>query len=226
MRLLDRARRASRAGLLLLLTLCLPLALAASPHAPARAQAAAEAVGRVTAAVGTVLVTGPDGSGGGGEARRLTEGAPVFQGDRIETAAGSRVRLEFVDESVVSLGENCAFTIDWFLYAPAIDLRSVLFLVPRGILRLVASLVPDSTFELRTNTAVASVRGTDWMAEATADSTAVVVLDGRVAVGNALGAVVLSEGEGTDVAAGEPPTPPVRWGAARVQRFLQATAVP
>ena len=223
MRLLDRARRASRAGLLLLLALCSALALTVLPHAP-RAQTA-EPVGRVAAVVGTVLVTGADG-GSGGEARRLTEGAPVFQGDRIETAAGSRVRLEFVDESVVSLGENCAFTIDWFLYAPAIDLRSVLFLVPRGILRLAASLVPDSTFELRTNTAVASVRGTDWMAEASGESTAVVVLDGRVAVGNALGTVVLTEGEGTDVAAGEPPTPPVRWGEARIERFLRATAVP
>lgn len=192
--------------------------------APAGALAAAgDPAGRVAALVGMVVATGQ----GEAEARALAPEAPVFEGDRIETASGSRVRLVFADDSVVMLGENTTLTVDWFLYAPRTSLRSALLLVPAGIFRvIVGALIPDSQFEVRTATAVASVRGTDWMAEATADATAVVVLEGRVAVGNALGEVTLGRREGTTVRAGEPPTPPSEWGQARIDAFERATAVP
>ena len=206
--------------------LTVPLALAAlcgGSAGGAAAAAAGDPAGRVAALVGRVVATGQ----GEAEARTLAPDAPVFQGDRIETAQGARVRLVFADESVVMLGEATTLTVDWFLYAPRTGLRSALLLVPAGIFRaIVEALTPDTGFEVRTATAVATVRGTDWMAEATADATAVVVLEGQVAVGNALGRVTLGPREGTTVRAGEPPDAPSEWGQARIDRFEAATAVP
>ena len=202
----------------------LACALALAPwSAPALAQVTTGPAGRVAALSGTALVTRP----GEARPRALAPDAPVFQGDRIETTPGSRVKLVFADDTVVMLGEGTTLTVDWFLYAPRIDLRAMLLLVPTGIFRIVVdALIPDSRFEVRTETAVASVRGTDWMAEAGADATAVVVLEGRVAVGNARGEVTLGPREGTTVRRGEPPSPPSEWGQARIDAFERATAVP
>ena len=74
------------------------------------------------------------------------------------------------------------------------------------------------------------MRGTDWIAEATADATAIVTLDGRVAVRNVrpgiVGEVVLGAGEGTTVEADEPPGAVSVWGEARKNSFIDRTTVP
>ena len=97
-----------------------------------------------------------------------------------------------------------------------------------GILRL---NLPGSwnRFEVITATAVASVRGTDWLIDAQgAQNTAVFVAEGRVEVENIArtGAVLLYPGFGTDVKAGALPTTPKRWAKKRVDAALARTAIP
>ncbi len=206
-----------------LATVLLLVALAAGP---ARAQAP-DAIGSVSAVTGQAQVT----SAGESQARPLLPGAEVFEGDRIRTGADGRLRLDLEDGSVLTLGAATEVSLNRFDYAPEQAARNVLLEVPRGILRvLVELLVAHSTFEVQSNTAVASVRGTEWIAEAAPDATAIVGLEGRVAVRNVgpeiAGEVVLLPGDGTTVRPGQPPPAPTQWGAARKNAFIERTALP
>ena len=193
---------------------------------PLAAQAPAS-IGRVDALVGegTVVRFGETG------ARALAVGAALYEGDRIRTDAGSRLRLAFVDGTVVQLGESTDLALDWFLHAPDAGTQNVLLRVSSGIFRVILELVlPRAAFEVQTTTAVASVRGTDWISEVTPDATATVALEGQVAIRNIepslAGEVVLGPGEGTTVTADAPPTAPTVWGDARRNQFIERTTVP
>lgn len=193
--------------------------------APAAAQAIA--VGTVEALVGTAVVTRQ----ATGEAGPLMVGAELFEGDRIRTDTGARIRLELRDGSVLTCGEATGLTLDRALYAPEQGSRSFLMRVSFGIVRAVVELLASpSSFEMHTNTAVISARGTEWIAEAQRQATAIVALDGEVAVRNvdpaAPGTAVLGPGEGVTVEAGAPPPAPTVWGEARREAFIERTTLP
>jgi hypothetical protein len=208
--------------LLMLAVLCLALL---GEGAPVRAQA--PPVGTVEALVGTAVVTRHET----GEAGPLTVGAELFEGDRIRTETGARLRLTLRDGSVLTCGEATGLTLDRALYAPEQASRSYLVRVSFGIVRAVVELLASpSTFEMHTNTAVISVRGTEWIAEAQRAATAVVALEGEIDVRNVdpavPGAVALGPGEGVTVEAGAPPPAPTVWGDARRNSFIERTSVP
>jgi hypothetical protein len=208
--------------LLVFATLCL-----AMPGGMAPALAQGVAVGTVTDLVGEAMVTRHDAT----EPQALTVGAELFEGDRIHTEAGARLRLRLRDGSVLTCGEATDLVLDWVLYAPEQDSRSVLLRVPLGIVRVLTELlVPHSSYEMHTNTAVISVRGSEWIAEAQGDATAVLSLEGEIDVRNAdadvPGVVALGPGEGVTVEAGAPPPAPTVWGDARRNSFIERTAVP
>jgi hypothetical protein len=187
---------------------------------PAGAEAA-EPVARVVALAGQAVAAPP----GAGRARTLAPGAELNEGDSVSTGRESRLKIAFEDGSVLQLGAETTLTIA--LFAGPRDSRSVLLDAPRGVLRaIVDKLSPGARFEIRANTAVASVRGTDFMAEVKDDVAAVFVVEGVVVVAGPGGFVTLRQGEGTDVPTGAAPRPVVRWGQARIDRLTAATAAP
>jgi hypothetical protein len=209
-------RIAQSLGILLLVVWSMP--------SPAQAPAS---IGTVDALVGDCTVVRFGQSG----ASPLAVGAELYEGDRLRTEAGARLRLAFIDGTVVQLGESTDLVLDWFLVAPDVNTQNVLLRVSSGIFRVILELVlPRAAFEVQTATAVASVRGTDWISEATPEATATVALEGQVAIRNVqpavAGEVVLGPGEGTTVNAGAPPTAPTVWGAARRNQFIERTTVP
>ena len=193
--------------------------------APAGAQPAP--AGTVDALVGTAVVT----RHATGEAGPVAVGDALFEGDRIRTETGSRLRLTLRDGSVLTCGEATGLTMDRALYAPEPASRSYLVRVSFGIVRaMVELLATPVAFEMQTNTAVISVRGTEWIAETQRAATAVVALEGEVAVRNVdpavPGTVTLGPGEGVTVTAGAPPPAPTVWGDARRNSFIERTTVP
>jgi hypothetical protein len=193
------------------------------------APAAAQPVpaGTVEALVGTAVVTRHET----GEAGPLAVGAELFEGDRIRTETGARLRLALRDGSVLTCGEATGLILDQALYAPEQASRSYLVRVSFGIVRAVVELLAaPAAFEMQTHTAVISVRGTEWIAEVQRAATAVVALDGAVGVRNVdpavPGAVVLGPGEGVTVTAGAPPPAPTVWGDARRNAFIERTRIP
>lgn len=194
--------------------------------APAAAQAPAS-IGTVDALTGECTIV----RFGESSASALAVGDALHEGDRIRTERGARLRLAFVDGTVVQLGESTDLVLDWFLHAPDVGEQNVLLRVSSGIFRVILELVlPRAAFEVQTTTAVASVRGTDWISEVTPEATATVALEGQVALRNIEpgigGEVVLGPGEGTTVNADAPPTEPTVWGDARRNQFIERTTVP
>jgi FecR protein len=77
-------------------------------------------------------------------------------------------------------------------------------------------------FQILTPLAIASVRGTKWAVEATADRTSVLVLRGavRVARVNAPPAVTLRQGQGVDVRSDGQPLQVKKWSRERVDALM------
>jgi hypothetical protein len=193
----------------------LGLIIASSLALTAPITGAQEPAGQVARLEGDALVT----RAGAETTEVLERDAPVYLGDRIETLAGSRIELRFEDETVVLLGEKSTLRITEFVLSASGERDSAVLDLIGGIFRAVVSqVVPDAVFEVRTKQVVAAVRGTDWMAEVSDDTVAVVVLEGAVAVRRADAEVVLRSGDGVDVRAGEP-LRTKRWGQGRIDRL-------
>lgn len=108
---------------------------------------------------GTVLVIHK----GGAEAYALQNGSPIFAGDTLITAKDSRVTMELRDKSAVTLTSYSKLVIDRSLYNPDAGRRDTRLQLLLGRLRTVVSKVTgDSAYQVRTPTAVAGARGTDF----------------------------------------------------------------
>jgi hypothetical protein len=192
---------------------------------PAEAQQG-ESVGKVTALEGRATVQHNGGSAP--QAVRLQ--GPVYQQDVVRTEAASKLQLTFVDGTVVSLGEQSTLQITRFVYSPPKQTQNALVTISVGVFRaIVKTLSPESTFEINTPTAIAAIRGTDIMGEVGGDATAIVVLDGTVALFNAQtvfrGIVALTPGLGSTVRNDRPPTPPTKWAEERIELLQRATTI-
>jgi hypothetical protein len=184
-------------------------------------------IGRVTAMQG-VVVGHPAGNS---RAERLHLRSVVHQEDRIQTMADSKVKLGLVDGTVLTLGPESSLRLTAYVYTPSSQRQNSVLQAVVGVFRMaVQKVLPAGVFEVHTSNAVAAIRGTEWMVETKPDTTAVVVLEGRVAVRHTRpdigGAVVLTAGEGTDVRGDQAPTPPKTWGTARVEALRQVTTLP
>lgn len=210
-----RARNRWRRGTAALLFLWLG---AMAPAAPAWAQQE-EALGQVTRQQGVVTALRATA------ARPLHLGASVFRGDRIITAAAAKVEIAFTDGSTLSVGAETS--VDVVEFSPDARGQGGLRLII-GIIRTSLSNLWQGGFEVRSRAAVASVRSTEWVTQADDGHTAVFVVSGEVAVTGttAGGTVLLGAGDGTDVELGQAPSPPVQWGAARVEDVLSRTQLP
>ena len=154
----------------------------------------------------------------------LKVNAPVRLGDTIVSVAG-KAKIALDDGTIISVGENSRLRVADYDNAPN-NLKTRIGLISGAIRLLVAKVTPAGKFEVETETAVAAVRGTDWVIEATSEQTAVAIVSGVVAVsgrdGQSQSSVVLdAPGQGTDVRRGSAPTPVAQWGA---QRFTNTLA--
>lgn len=183
--------------------------------------AAEPAVGRVVQQQGDVRVAR------GGAVVSLALGAEVLRRDRIVSGPDGRVRIEFVDRSLMAIGSDTEVLVaDYAAGRDGRRLSAVLSLLS-GIVRAVIA-EPGGSFDITSRAAVASARSTEWLMEATGTGTAVFAAAGVVAVQSVgTNAVVeLTPGMGTDVPPGAAPNPPKPWGKARVEDFIARTRLP
>jgi hypothetical protein len=175
--------------------------------------------------IGSVLaVRGEVYRAAGAGQSALAAKAPVYLGDTIVSGAG-KAKISLNDGTIVSIGENTRLRLSMY-QSTANDLTTRLDILS-GVLRaFVARVVASGRFEIESETAVAAVRGTDWLVDITSKGTAVAVISGTVAVSGRVGqnpATVLLDapGRGTDVDSSGQPTAPHPWGA---QRFATTLA--
>ncbi len=153
--------------------------------------------------------------------RRLATDGPVFVGDRVETGEGARAGFRLGRATDLRLGENTRITIDRFI----VDAGGTISL---GAGALLVDKAPGSEagrIRIRSSYGLIAVRGTRFFAGPSNGVFGVFVERGEVAVRAAGREVVLTAGEGTDIARrGAAPTPARRWGEARIAAALAQIA--
>lgn len=209
-----RARRLAPSLLLLAL---LALAGAAQAQAPAGTVAALQ--GRAEAQ-----------RGGEQTWRALAPGTDVFVGDRLRTAEASRLKVLMRDDSVITLGPKSELVVDRLVVGATSTSRM------DQVVGTVRAVVTDrygsrgSSFEVKTPTAVAGVRGTGFVSLADADGkrTRVVGLYDMTwvrGVADTRGEFEVGVGPGqmTEVLAGQQPSKPRDLSASELDALVGPT---
>lgn len=149
--------------------------------------------------------------------------------DTVSTLEGGRVKLLFIDDSVLTLGEKSRMNVDTFIHSRT-DRGKSLFNLLDGKMRAV---VGKTKFEVKTPTVVAAARGTVILFEVSTMNgrpfTRVTSLEGIVDVrkhadeGGAA-TIMLSPGESILVMAGQAMPAPVRLTPAETEKLKRDTS--
>lgn len=146
----------------------------------------------------------------GDEGRVLQAGERLEEGGRIETGADGSVEVTFGDGSSFHLKPDSVLSIVRSrLKGDDFVLRNLFLKTGRVVSRIRKATGREHRYKIRTPSAVAGVRGTEFRVSVDAEETTrSEVLSGTVAVESRHREVLLREGEGTGVRKGESPQPP------------------
>ena len=120
-----------------------------------------KAIGRVTAVKGKVLAIHRNEK----TAYTLKKKYEVFADDMVIADENARVHLEFNDGSLIAMGSYTKMTLDHSVYNPSKGTRDSLINLLFGKARFVVKKLAefrDSRYNVRTPTAIAGVRGSDF----------------------------------------------------------------
>jgi hypothetical protein len=170
----------------------------------------AQKAGVVTRFVAPAMIVQPPAKPGLQEvSAQVAANAPIKWKDILRTGDGGRLRAQLNDGSILSLGSKSQLVVqkhDEKKQQSAFDLTY-------GQVRaqVVHLAQPDSSFEVRTNTAVCGVLGTDGVFDGSSPAqTVVIVISGVVAARNSdpnvTGSVTLTAGQFTVIRQGQAPT--------------------
>ncbi len=189
---------------------------------------AQEAIGKVVSLDGIVEAK----LGETGAWRALSVKSDIYEADTIKTAEDSKVNIFFIDETNVSIGPETTIKIEKLVCSPAQNHREGKMNVVMGKARFnVGKLfAKDSSFEVRTPTAVAGVKGTSFIVYVTSEQlTQLMGLSGIVTITNILpsveGEVLLTSGVTIFVEDGVPPGDPIPISFDELLDFLQSSGL-
>jgi hypothetical protein len=123
--------------------------------------------------------------GAGGKVEPLAVGKPVFQGDVLETRKRTRLEVKLADGSVLRLGPGSKAEVQAAAFGKSVEDRKVSakLLVGKVWANVAKAVGGEQRFEVRTENAVAGVRGTTFRVDAATDRSVVVkVYSGTVSV--------------------------------------------
>ncbi len=175
---------------------------------PSFSSAEEKAVGKVVAVEGRAKIIHK------GRSAPATLLAEIYPTDTIITARGSKLKILFVDDSILALGSRSKLSVEKFLYQKREEKREATFNLTLGKVRalLGKEYREGSLYEIKTPTAVAGVRGTHFIVwVVTRRITEIVVLAKQIEVRNIRGIIrrrIIRKNFATRVFAGEPPLPP------------------
>jgi len=110
---------------------------------------------------------------------RAQKGLPIFKGDTVITQSKARLRLSLNDGSIITLASETKLTVNRSVYDPRNKSRSTFLGMETGKARFWAVKMKGfkySEFKVKTKTAVAGIRGSDFIINATAIFTEITTL--------------------------------------------------
>jgi hypothetical protein len=150
--------------------------------AAASLQAVGQGAARIGAArIGAAQAVQNDVEGRlGNSVHKLAVGSEVFQNQLVRTGKDSTARLQFLDETDLSLSPFTQVTLDRFVYDPDKKTGRVILNVPRGLVRFVTGSMEKQSYTIRTPIGTLGVRGTIFDLLVRSDRMTVRLLDGAV----------------------------------------------
>lgn len=157
-------------------------------------------------------------SGKNGQTSRARMGEKVYPKDTVITAKDSRAKIVMVDNNEINVSPESQIEIQNYEFDPAAGKKDVLLNVIYGKVRSKVEQKYDgktSKFQIKTPSAVAGVRGTDFLTGFQAGVTNVVTFEGKVDFGmpgpngTIRNPVSVTPGMSATAVMGAPPTPPV-----------------
>jgi len=121
----------------------------------------------------------------GGKTEALSLGSALSEGDQVETQRRTRLELTLADGSLVRMGPLSRATLETAAFGKTADDRKVSarLLVGNVWANVAKAVGGEARFEVKTENAVAGVRGTTFRVDASRDRSVVVrVYSGTVAV--------------------------------------------
>ncbi|NQV83083.1 MAG: FecR domain-containing protein [Rhodospirillales bacterium] len=118
----------------------------------------AEPVGKISALQGTVSVTHTDGT-----KTQAADGAPIYQGDVVETGAGGAIGITFADQSTFSLADSGSMVIDEMVYDASSQSGTSSISVAEGLFTFVSGQIAKTGVDastISTPMATIGIRGT------------------------------------------------------------------
>lgn len=171
--------------------------------------------------IGTVAsIEGTAEIGRAGEWLVAEVGSPVQASDLLRTGKPGHMRVVFDDDTVLTLGETSEIAVSEHVFSAEEGKAKSLIDLLGGTVNAVVSEYygkPTAAYEVKTKTATAGVRGTEFVVsyEPGDKITEVFVVDGRVEVTSLVedvqNTVFLNASEVTYVRAGELPSAPSRY---------------
>src|SRR5690554_342725 len=159
------------------------------------AQAATEAA-LVLFSHGNVVLTNNSGS------YPLEKGASVASGDTVITGEDGRIQMRFSDGGLVSLMPNSRFAVEEYEQPSATNEGSVSVNLLKGGMRALSGSIgknQSDNYKLKTDVATLGIRGTQFVVVMDADVMRVHVGEGRVALFNEFGELLVNPGQHAEV---------------------------
>lgn len=164
---------------------------------------------------GDVSIIGKDG-----KTAKAKLGGKVYPLDKIKTGANSRAKIVMIDNNEINISPDSMIEIKSYEFKPEDGKKNVVLDVMYGKLRAKVNQKYDgeeNKFQVKTKSAVAGVRGTDFITgyDRKDNSTKIVTFEGKVqfglpgANGKIENAVMVGVGQTTSVVGSAPPPPPV-----------------
>lgn len=165
----------------------------------------------------------------------LKVGSKVFPEDTIITGKDSRAKIVMSDRNIINVMPDSKLRID--KYISTAKEKNVSINLLQGKIRNNVEVKYDGAkdkFEVRTPTAIAGVRGTQFVTkyDAKTSTTEIATLHGKVqfqgfdpATNKLTEPVIVRRGEKSDSVGSQPPAPPIKMSPAESKQLQQETAV-
>lgn len=179
---------------------------------PSISEAKAKRVGAVTVVKGKAVITHKYSW----RKTRIKLGTPIYLNDRVRTDKNAKVRIVFIDQSIISIGSKSALIINEYVFQPKKKKRSSRLRLLWGKTKCyVNDFVGyrDRKFNVATSTTIVGVRGTVflvWIMDG--EITRVASFENEIEVRNRFSPedyIVVPPNFVTDVIGRNPPTKPL-----------------
>ncbi len=140
----------------------------------------------------------------------LRKNKPVFKTDTVKTYEKSRVKILFIDDSLIMIGENSSFSISEHFNRPGIKSGTSVFNLINGVMNVI---VGKKGLEIHSPNSITAARGTSYLLWTEKNKTGLAVTEGRVEFKNSNKTIsdkkLVPAGRMSYVEQGKPPTTPV-----------------